>query len=152
MPAPLPAPHVPLGFSPLVVVGGLTTHPCSPTEPETEAGSQTGSPGGQTTLGTKANDQIAPHTEVGGQTNTLGGPTTRTCATPSSPASLTWAAPRAAPTTSATPHALPSTPPAPRVTPASTTMVAPPTALEPYPLHYSRHPRAAPEPPAPPLH
>jgi hypothetical protein len=31
MPAQLPAPHVPLGFLPLVVVGSLTTRPRGPT-------------------------------------------------------------------------------------------------------------------------
>jgi hypothetical protein len=134
MPAPLPTPRVPLGFPPLAVAGGQTAHLGGPTVPKTEVGGQTTSPGGQT----------APCAEAHGQTATLGGSTARTHVIPSSPTSPSSATSRAAPTTSATPNAAPSTPP---LTPA-----APPVALEPYPLHYSRHHRAAQEPPSPPLH
>jgi hypothetical protein len=65
---------------------------------------------------------------------------------------IDFSRPRAAPMTSAAPHATPSTPPAPRVASVSMTTAAPPTASKPYPLHYSRRPQAAQEPPALPLH
>jgi hypothetical protein len=56
--------------------------------------------------------------------------------------------------TSVVPHVTPSTPPAPCATPMSMTPAAPPAppTSSLYPLHYSRHPRAAWELPAPPLH
>jgi hypothetical protein len=94
MPAPLLTPRVPLGFPPLATAGGQTMHPGRPTVPGTKAGGQTASLGGQT----------SPRTEAGG-------PTARTYAAPSSPASPTSAAPRAAPTTLAAPHTTPLTPP-----------------------------------------
>jgi hypothetical protein len=50
MPAPLPAPHVSPGFPPLATAGGQTTCLGGETVPGTEAGSQTVSPSGQTTL------------------------------------------------------------------------------------------------------
>jgi hypothetical protein len=52
------------------------------------------------------------------------------------------------------PHTTPSTPPAPRATLTFMTMTAPlvAPASQLYPLHYSSHPLAAQEPPAPPLH
>jgi hypothetical protein len=158
MPAPLLAPHVPLGFPPLAAAGGPTVHLGDMTASGTEASGQTVSPGSQTALGT----------EAGGQTQNPGGPT---------PPYKGWQSdrhpersnrqnlrcsfiacfanfghPHAAPTTSVTPHVAPSTPPAPRVAPVSTTVAAPPAAPELYLLHYSRHPRATQEPPAPPLH
>jgi hypothetical protein len=80
-------------------------------------------------------------------------PTAMPCATPSSHTSPTLVAPGAEPTTSATPHAAPSTPPTPCVALTSTTPVASTAALasQLYLLHYSRHPQATREPPAPPL-
>jgi hypothetical protein len=128
MPAPLPAPRVPLGFPPLVVAGGPTTSPGGPTALGIGAGGPTASPDGQTTLGIGA----------GGPTASPGGPTARPCAAPPSPTST---ASRVAPTTSA-------------AAPASMTPAVPPAApaSQLYPLHYSRRPRATREPPAPPLH
>jgi hypothetical protein len=41
MPAPLPGPHVPLGFPPLAMAGGQTMHQGSSTALGTEVGSQT---------------------------------------------------------------------------------------------------------------
>jgi hypothetical protein len=127
--------------------------------PAIEADGQTMSPSGQTILRTEAGSQIV---SPGDQT----APIQRLAVRPPpwvvrspghaslllSPASLTSAAPRAAPTTSVAPHMAPSTPPVPRAAPASMTMVAPPTASERYTLHYSRHPRATREPPTQPLH
>jgi hypothetical protein len=125
MPAPLPATHVPLGFMPLPAASGHTSRLGDQTALGTEASDPTASPGGQTVTGTGA-----------------GGPTARPYAAPPSPASPTSAASRAAPSTSAAPHA------------ASTTSVVPATApvSQLYPLHYSRRPQAAQEPPTPPLH
>jgi hypothetical protein len=92
MPAPLLAPHVLLGFPPLVVAGSLITHLGGPIAPRTAAGGQTVSPGGHTALRKEAGNQtmspdsqIAPCIEGGSQTTTLGGLTTRTYAAPSSP-------------------------------------------------------------------
>jgi hypothetical protein len=65
MPAPLLAPHVPLGFPPLAAAGGPTVHLGDMTAPGTEASGQTVSPDSQTALGT----------EAGGQTQNPGGPT-----------------------------------------------------------------------------
>jgi hypothetical protein len=52
MPAPLPAPHIPLGFLPLAAASGQTSRPGIQTAPGTEAGGPTVSSGGQTTTGT----------------------------------------------------------------------------------------------------
>jgi hypothetical protein len=78
----------------------------------------------------------------------------RTCATPSSPASLTSAASRAAPMTLVVSHAAPSTPPVPHATPTSMTPTVPPMVptSQPYLLHYSRRPRATRKSLTPPLH
>jgi hypothetical protein len=104
MPAPLPVPHVPPSYPSLITAGGLTTS-------GTEAGSQTVSPSGHTAFGTGTSgqtvspgSQTTPRTKVCGQTATLGGPTARTYTAPSSPASLTSAAPRAALTTFGAPR------------------------------------------------
>jgi hypothetical protein len=98
------------------------------------AGGQTAFTGGQTTLGIETDDQIAlsssqttPRTEAGGHTATPCGQIAHPLIAPSSAASPTSAAPRAALTTPAVPSAAPTSP------------------------HYSRHPRAAREPPTPPL-
>jgi hypothetical protein len=132
MPAPLPVPHVPLGFLPLAAASGQTSHPGGQTAPGTEAGGPTTNPGGQPMIRIGA----------GGPTMSPGGPTARPYASPPSPASPTSAASRKAPSTLAAPHV------------ASMTPVVPPTTLvsQLYPLHYSRRPQAAQEPPTPPLH
>jgi hypothetical protein len=77
----------------------------------------------------------APGIGAGGPIATPGGPTARPYAAPPSPTSLTSGASRAAPLTSAAPHA------------ASTALVS-----QLYPLHYSRRPQAAQEPPTLPLY
>jgi hypothetical protein len=88
----------------------------------------------------------------GDQTTTLGSPTARTCDSPSSPTSPTSPPSLVAPRTSTAAHAAPLTPLVPRTALASTSTAAPPVALELQPLHYSHHPWAMQEPPAPPLH
>jgi hypothetical protein len=52
MPAPLPVPHVPLGFPPLTAASGQTAIPGGQTAHGTGAGSLTLSPNSQTTRGT----------------------------------------------------------------------------------------------------
>jgi hypothetical protein len=149
MPAPLPTPRVPPGFSSLTAACGQTSSPGDQTARATETGGSTASPGGQTARRTGAGGptaspggQTAHGTGPGGPTTSPGGPTARPCAAPPSPASPTSTVYRAPPATSAVPHAAPTTPVASPVAPASQL----------YPLHYSRRPRATREPPAPPLH
>jgi hypothetical protein len=139
MPAPLPAPRVPIGFSPLATVGSQTTLPSGPTMLGSEVGGQTMSPGSQTTLGT----------EVGCPTAIPGGQTTCPLVAPSSAASLTSTVHRVAPTTSAIPRAVPTILAAPHVAPVSTTPSAPTVVL--VSQHYSCRPPAKLEPPTPPL-
>jgi hypothetical protein len=90
MPAPLPAPHVPSGFPPLVIAGGQNARPGDQTVPRTEADGQTVGLGGHTTPRTEVDgltgspsSQTAPCIEAGGPTATPGGPTSRPCAAPS---------------------------------------------------------------------
>jgi hypothetical protein len=126
--APLSAPYVPLGFPLVAAAGNQTTRPGGQIMPITRVGGQTVSPSGQN----------APRIEAGGLTVSLsgqtapcteaGGPTARPCVAPSSLASPTLAALRAAPTTSARPHAAPSTPPVLRAAPTSTSPAASPAA------------------------
>jgi hypothetical protein len=159
MPAPLPTPRVPPGFSSLTAACDQTSSPGDQTARATETGGSTASPGGQTARRTGAGGPTAspggqtahgtgpggPTTSPGDQTargTGAGGPTARPCAAPPSPASPTSTVYRAPPATSAVPHAAPTTPVASPVAPASQL----------YPLHYSRRPRATREPPAPPLH
>jgi hypothetical protein len=81
------APHVLLGFPPLVVAGGPTARLGGLTAPETEAGSQTvpeTEASGQTVLDTEAGGptvspggQTTHRTKVGGSTTTPGSPTSR---------------------------------------------------------------------------
>jgi hypothetical protein len=59
MPAPLPAPRVPLGFSPLTAPGGQTSNPGGRTARGTEAGGPTASPVGQTARRTGAGGPTA---------------------------------------------------------------------------------------------
>jgi hypothetical protein len=65
MPAPLPAPHVPPGFSLLTAGGGQTSSPGGQTARGTEAGGPTASPGDKTARRTWAG---GPTTSPGGQT------------------------------------------------------------------------------------
>jgi hypothetical protein len=75
MPAPLPVPHVPLGFPPLTAASGQTASPGSQTACETEAGSPTAIPGGQTAHGTGAGSlTLSPNSQTTRGTGT-GGPT-----------------------------------------------------------------------------
>jgi hypothetical protein len=151
MPVPVPAPHVPPGFSPMATPGCQTAQPGSQTAPGIEVDSPTTSPGGQTAPGTEAGSltarpggQTAHETEAGDPTATPGGQIATPYTTTSSPALPT----------SATPHAAPTTLPVSRATLASTTSATPPTTptSQLYLQHYSCRPRAAREPPAPPLH
>jgi hypothetical protein len=164
MPALLPAPRVPPGFSPQTArgteAGGPTTSPGGQTARKIEADSLTVSPGGQTAHGTGAGGSTM---SPGGRSDRprnrgcqsdrkprrpdrrgtgASGPTARPCAAPLSSASPTSTVSRAPPMTSAAPHVVPTTP--------ATSHAAPASQL--YPLHYSRRPRATREPPAPPLH
>jgi hypothetical protein len=59
MPAPLPAPHIPLGFPPLAAAGGQTASPGNQTTSGTESGGLTARPGSQTTHGTEAGGSTA---------------------------------------------------------------------------------------------
>jgi hypothetical protein len=156
MPAPLPAPRVPLDFPPLAIAGDQTARLSGHTPLRTEADDQTVSPGGQTACGTEAADQIvspgnpiAHETGTSSPTATPGGPTSRPYVAPPSPASPSSTATSAAPMTSVVPHVAPLTPHSPRSAPTSTTPIAPSAApaSQPYPLHYSCRPWAAREPP-----
>jgi hypothetical protein len=145
MPAPLPAPHVPLGFPSLATTGGQTVCPDGPTAPRTVATGQTASPGGPITLYAAAppTSRATPMPMTTAAPPTAPEPYPRRPQTPPSSASS-----RSAPMTSATPNAEPSTPPMPRATPVFMTTAAPPMAPE----ACLCHPQATQEPPSPPLH
>jgi hypothetical protein len=128
---------------PKPLFGGQTTLPGCPTTLGIEAGGSTTSPGGQTT----------PRTKAGGQTTLPGSQTThRTeagCST-ATPGGQT-AHPHVAPSSLASPaSAVPTAPPVPSAAPTSTTPPAPHAALA--SQHFSCHPRAMQELPAPALH
>jgi hypothetical protein len=163
MSASLSVPHVSSGFPPLATASDQTARSGDQTAPRIEAGSQIASPSCQIALGTEVGGptvslggQIAPHTEAGGATATSASLIARTCTTPS-PISPTLVAPRAcahdfgcAPrgaleSTHAT-HG-PDIHDSGRATRGSGVPALPVACL-----HYSRHPRAAWELPAPPLH
>jgi hypothetical protein len=145
MPAPLSAPHVPLGLPPLAAPGGQIALPGSPIMLRTEPIGLTTSPSSQTTSRKEAGGLTTHKIDADSPTTTPGGQTAKHFAASSLPASPTLAMPHAAPTTSIAPHAAPTTQPTPRVALASTTPVVPPTepASPLYLQHYSRRPWAA---------
>jgi hypothetical protein len=69
MPAPMPSPHVPLGFLLLAATSGPTASPGSQTAPRIEAGGQSVSPGNQTvSLGSQTDPGTKAGDPTGGQT------------------------------------------------------------------------------------
>jgi hypothetical protein len=141
MHAPLPVTHAPPGFPPLAMAGNQTVSLGGQITLGTEAGGQTVIPGSQTTpyRGWRSDHHPGRFDHQDLRRSFIACFANFTC-------------PHTSPKTLATPHVALSTPPAPSVALASTTTAAPPVAPEPYSLHYSRHPRATRDPPAPPLH